>query len=200
MGKVLFRFPVQRVLSITFVFSIMLGFLSVARAETSVALWQGDKKGAVSLTFDGGFSSQFDNAFPLLQQHGLKATVFTLSYDPDEDAVLNLVSDGQEIGSNGMDDWPLTDLDSAWQDHFLLWSQSELQELTGQDVTTFAYPRGVYNADIINKTAVYYIAARTSDTAYPAALNASSPTNMYQLEVINPNDNGDGLVITVLEC
>ena len=84
MGKVQFMFRIQHALSITFIFSIMLGFLSIAKAETSVALWQGDKKGAVSMTFDEiddgdeVLGSQFDNGFPLLQQHGLKATFFVL--------------------------------------------------------------------------------------------------------------------------
>jgi peptidoglycan/xylan/chitin deacetylase (PgdA/CDA1 family) len=167
-----------------------------------VALWQSDKHGAVSMTFDGGeLSSQYNNAFPLLQQRGLKATFFTFSYDPDVDAVLSLAADGQEIGSNGIDDWSLTDLTPAWQDHFLEWSQLDLQELlwesgyAEQDVSVFAYPRGVYNADIIAKTTAYYIAARTADTANPAALNGPtlslSPNWFYQLAVIAPNDNGN---------
>ncbi|MHC4554948.1 MAG: hypothetical protein ACYSUS_06575, partial [Planctomycetota bacterium] len=53
------------------------------------------------------------------------------------------------------------------------------------------YPRGDYNADIIANTAVYYLAARTADTASPVALNVSSP-NIFELEVIAPNDTGQG--------
>ncbi|MHC5120160.1 MAG: polysaccharide deacetylase family protein, partial [Planctomycetota bacterium] len=90
------KLQVRRVLSIAFVISILSGFLSVAKAETSVALWQGDKKSAVSITFDeiddsdDVLGSQYDNAFPLLQQHGLKATFFIFSNNPNENEIVTL--------------------------------------------------------------------------------------------------------------
>jgi peptidoglycan/xylan/chitin deacetylase (PgdA/CDA1 family) len=184
-----------------FVFSIMLGFLSVVKAETSVALWQGDKKGAVSMTFDevddsdGVLGSQYDNAFPLLQGHGLKATFFVFSGDLDAgavgDAVLDLIDDGQEIGSQGITDTSLLTLSPFLQDYQLSKSQLDLQNFAGQEVTTFAYPHGAYDADVIAIADDYYIAARMEDTASPTALNASSPS-MYELAVIAPNDNGTG--------
>jgi peptidoglycan/xylan/chitin deacetylase (PgdA/CDA1 family) len=90
--------------------------------------------------------SQYDNAFPLLQQHGLKATFFIFSNNPNENEIVTLVADGQEIASSGIADQSLTGLTSEWQDHFLDWSQSDLQAVTGQEITTFAYPRGDYNA------------------------------------------------------
>jgi peptidoglycan/xylan/chitin deacetylase (PgdA/CDA1 family) len=121
----------------------------------------------------------------------LKATFFIFSNNPNENEIVTLVADGQEIASSGIADQSLTGLTSEWQDHFLDWSQSDLQAVTGQEITTFAYPRGDYNADIIANTAVYYLAARTADTASPVALNVSSP-NIFELEVIAPNDTGQG--------
>jgi peptidoglycan/xylan/chitin deacetylase (PgdA/CDA1 family) len=192
----------QPVLLVVFVFCAMSSFLSVATADTSVALWQGDKQGVVSMTFDevddtdGVLGSQYDNAFPLLQGHGLKATFFVFSDDLDESAVLTLVDDGQEIGSQGITDTSLLTLSSFLQQYQLSTSQSDLQdtlEVAGYDpnVAIFAYPYGAYDAGVITNTERYYIAARTEDTASPTALNASSPS-MYELAVIAPNDNGTG--------
>jgi peptidoglycan/xylan/chitin deacetylase (PgdA/CDA1 family) len=158
----------------------MLGFLSSVRAETTVALWQSDKKGAVSITFDEindideELGSQFDNAFPLLQQYGLKATFFVFAWNPNENDVLELVADGQEIGSNGISNTPLSPLPD-WQQHYQLsHSQEILQSLTGQEVTTFAYPFGDDWDDggLIANVDDYYIAARTANSNI---LNASSP-------------------------
>ena len=191
MSQVHFRFRMQRVLSTMIVFSILLSSVSIAKAETSVALWQRDKQGAVSMTFDDGFPSQFDNAFPLLQQHDLKATFFQFSGDGDldESAVLTLVADGQEIGSNGFTNTSLVGMASYLQQYQLETSQSALQALTGQEVPTFAYPYGAYDAGVIANTELYYIAARTANSD---ALNASDPNVLYELAVIAPNEYGDG--------
>jgi peptidoglycan/xylan/chitin deacetylase (PgdA/CDA1 family) len=175
-----------------FVFSIMVGFLSVVKAETSVALWQGDKKGAVSMTFeevdDGDEKSGtgFENGFPLLQQHGLKATFFVFAGDPNENDVRALAADGQEVGSFGMSNTPFTSLSPAFQQYQLSQSQTVLEGLTGREVTTFAYPYGDYDTDLIGFVDDYYIAARTANSG---ALNG--PTrDIYKLYIISPTENG----------
>lgn len=143
------------------------------------------------MTFDDGFPSQFDNAFPLLQQYGLKATFFKFSSDPNENNIVALAADGQEIGSHGISDTSLVGLASYLQRYQLETSKLSLEALTGQEVTTFAYPYGAYDAGVVANTELYYIAARTADTASPAALNGTSP-GLYELAVIAPNDNGTG--------
>jgi peptidoglycan/xylan/chitin deacetylase (PgdA/CDA1 family) len=146
------------------------------------------------MTFDDGMISQFNNALPLLQAHGLKATFFIvvdyLGYEAfvDELNIGDLAAAGQEIGSHSRTHPELTSLESWEQDDELSVSQSILQGLSGQDVTTFAYPAGDYDEDVIAMTDDYYIAARTANAW---ALNASSP-NLYTLNIIGPNDGGTG--------
>ena len=195
MNQVHLQFQVQRLRSIAFVFSVMLGFLPITKAETSVALWQGDKQGAVSITFDDGLPSQFDNAFPLLQQHGLKGTFFIISNDIDPDGVGSLVIDGQEIGSHSVSHPHLTQLEPWEQDVEMSHSQSTLQNLTGQEVAIFAYPYGDYNAGVISIADDYFIAAHTTNSN---ALNGSSPS-FYELNVIWPNEAGEANVIPYLK-
>lgn len=159
-----------------------------------VALWQGGKEGAVSITFNNGWDSQYQNAFPALQSRGLKATFYTItSQISDPNVLLQLAADAQEIGSQAVDQNDLTQMTYEQRLYQLSESQLYLQQLTGQDVTTFAYPFGIYDANLISLVKDYYIAARTTDSLElndPAS--SSVPEWFYELVVIGPHDNGEG--------
>ena len=167
---------------------------SSASDETLVCLWQSDKKGAVSMTFDDGLTNQKQNAFPILQEHGFKATFFivTDSLNWSHEVYMNasdiqaLSAAGQEIGSHTVTHPNLTTLSHDDRVAELSQSQSYLQALTGQNVDTLAYPYGNSNSDVINDTKDYYIAARGIASPY---LNASSPVGnqWYNLSVIFPH-------------
>ncbi len=185
-------FPSQRFLSILMVVLSLLSFVSAANADTSVALWQGDKKGAVSITFNNGWPSQYNNAFPILQQYGLKGTFYTVCSGADTNALLTLAADGQEIGSQTLTDRNLKNLSDEQRIIELSQSQEFLQNLTGQKVSTLAYPLGGFNATVINATDDYYIAGRTVD---PTNLNSSLPSGdlIYKLLAIGPHSKyGEG--------
>ncbi|MHC4905437.1 MAG: polysaccharide deacetylase family protein [Planctomycetota bacterium] len=164
--------------------------------SATVALWQGDKNGAVSISFNNGWDSQYQNAFPALQSRDLKATFYTISSQisfPNIIQIQQLVADGQEIGSQAVDPNDLTELPYEQQLYQLSESQAYLQQLTGQEVTTLAYPYGTYDAGVISLAKNYYIAARTTD-----ALELNDPNDsfdsdwFYELVVIGPHDNGGG--------
>jgi peptidoglycan/xylan/chitin deacetylase (PgdA/CDA1 family) len=180
----------KRPLLIVFVISIMLGFLSIARADTSVALWQGDKNGAVSITFDDGSTDQIDLGLPMLKARGLKATFFMigerLQYEWYSENIPPLVEDGQEIGSHGFAHDSLTDMDPNQVEDELYQSQATLQELTGQDVATIAYPYGDHNTYVEDLAKEYYIAARSTD--FPGVLNPADPNEdeLYRLFTTGP--------------
>jgi peptidoglycan/xylan/chitin deacetylase (PgdA/CDA1 family) len=199
--KDVLRLQVQRMFLITFISSFLFGFFSLAKGDTSVALWQGDKKGAVSITFDDGLASQFTYAFPLLQAQGLRATFFIvtnyigyLSYI-DEWDLGEYTADGQEIGSHTESHHDLTKLKTNQLYTELSQSQLMLHDLTGQEVAALAYPFGSYDSTVIAATDDFYIAARTANSN---ALNASTP-NFYELNVIWPNEGGTANVIPYLQ-
>ncbi|MHC5184538.1 MAG: InlB B-repeat-containing protein, partial [Planctomycetota bacterium] len=161
------------------------------------------------MTFDDGLRSQFENAFPLLQEYGLKATFFIYIDDLDQgygdymdpNDILALAQDGHEIGSHSYSHPFLTLLDFWEQDAELYYSQAVLQDLTGQDIATIAYPYGDYDANVMDLTREYYIAARSTDTSddnSPDGLNASSPdpNEFYRLLITEPYpyDVGDQTV------
>lgn len=124
------------------------------------------------MTFDDGLMSQFDHAFPLLQNHGLKATFFIVTgyigypAHVNESHLYEYAADGQEIGSHSYTHPFLSEMEPWEQDAELFQSQTILQNITGQDVTVFAYPYGDGWDDpyVVDLTNDYYIAARTANS------------------------------------
>ena len=188
MNTIQFKYRIPWPLTIVSILLIALNTFSVARGATTVALWQGDKKGAVSITFDDGLSSQVNNAFPILKQRGLKATFYIISGQANTTAIRELAADGQEIASHTVTHPSLTTLSYTQQVYELSQSQLYLQQLTGQKVDTIAYPSGAYNTNVMNVARNYYIAGRSADSGY---LNSSSPTSdqFYRLFAVNPHSH-----------
>jgi peptidoglycan/xylan/chitin deacetylase (PgdA/CDA1 family) len=54
---------------------------AVWTSATRIARWQGDKAGALSLTYDDGSANQFRVALPLMQRRQLPATFFVITGD-----------------------------------------------------------------------------------------------------------------------
>ena len=191
MSKIQLKCRMSLVLEIVTILWIALSTFSIAKGATTAALWGGDKKGAVSITFQGGLPSQFNNAFPILQQHGLKTTFFIISANANQTAVQTLDANGQEIGSQTVTDHSLTTLPYSLQVYEMSQSQLYLQQLTGQKIDTLAYPNGDYNTEVMNIARNYYIAARSADSG---ELNSASPDSnqFYKLVVVGPHDNGAG--------
>jgi peptidoglycan/xylan/chitin deacetylase (PgdA/CDA1 family) len=115
----------------------------------------------VILTFDDGYRSIRDNAWPLLRDHGFDATTFlvtgqiggTNAWDSAErqasllsaDDVLALRRDGMSFGSHTRTHRPLTRLSAAAVEEELRGSRRDLGELLGEPPLTLAYPFNNYN-------------------------------------------------------
>jgi peptidoglycan/xylan/chitin deacetylase (PgdA/CDA1 family) len=108
------------------------------------------------LTFDDGYRSIIDVAWPLVRAHGFDATTFlvtgqiggTNAWDPNErpaallsaDEVLALRRDGMSFGSHTRTHRPLTHLSAATVDEELCASRRDLEDLLGEPMLTLAYP------------------------------------------------------------
>ena len=115
----------------------------------------------VALTFDDGFSSVARNAAPILSSYGVSATVFCVAghvggrndWSTDrpgghvsalvsEDEIGQLVSAGVEIGSHGFSHLPVPEARGEQLLREVCESRELLEQLTGAEVRTFAYPYG----------------------------------------------------------
>jgi len=121
-------------------------------------------KRPVVLSFDDGYEDNFQNAFPALQDHGMKAVFFVLgdrqikanTWDADssmplgplmtEEQILELHRAGFEIGSHSLSHPELSHLqrETAWEE--ISRSRQLLEILLNAEVGTFAFPYGLANS------------------------------------------------------
>lgn len=128
--------------------------------------------GLVSIDFDDGYQSMYDNGLPILDAAGLKSTqyIITQKVGTDEyvtlDEVLQMYNNGHEIGAHTRTHPSLTTLTQAQMTDEVAGSKQDLISW-GITPTTFAYPYGAYNATVeaVVKSAGFR-GARDSDLGY----------------------------------
>jgi len=115
------------------------------------------------ITFDDGCRDNFEVALPILDRFGLKATFFiatgflngTFRTSTGEEysamtpkQVQELAALGHEVGAHTVTHPKLTRLPPTQAYAEIINSKSYLEDLLGSPVTSFAYPKGDYNAAV----------------------------------------------------
>lgn len=140
------------------------GFRTVALDDVVASLRRGTElpSRAVVMTFDDGYRSVYDEAFPVLQEHGMTATVFVTvgasgstsdRLPPFEGRAMLAWSEiremhraGLAIGAHTLTHPDLTRLPTARVDAELRASKAVIEDRVGAEVTSFAYPKGRFDA------------------------------------------------------
>lgn len=149
--------------------------------------------GVVSINFDDGRQSQFDNALPVLQNEGLqgKATFFIVTdymnghfadyMSPTE--VKHLASLGYEIGAHTLHHAHLTQISESAARQQIVGSKEALAAL-GISTRVFAYPFGEYNAAIekLVKESGFSLARSTN-----GGINQKGSIDRYALNRVSTN-------------
>lgn len=128
--------------------------------------------GLVSLNFDDGYQSMFDNGLPILDAAGLKSTQYIITQKVGTDSyvtldeVLQMSNDGHEIGVHTRTHQNLTTLTEAQMTDEIAGAKQDLISW-GIMPTTLAYPYGGYNSAVeaVVKSAGLR-GARDSDLGY----------------------------------
>jgi peptidoglycan/xylan/chitin deacetylase (PgdA/CDA1 family) len=106
----------------------------------------------VSITFDDGYESAYQNALPILEKAHIKGTWYIITKTVDHKSYIttaqlkDLANRGQEIGSHTQTHPHLATLTLAQQKKEISGSVEDLRSL-GINPTSFAYPYGQYNDD-----------------------------------------------------
>jgi peptidoglycan/xylan/chitin deacetylase (PgdA/CDA1 family) len=119
-------------------------------------------RGAVLLTFDDGYQSTFDLAFPILHDLGLRALLFIpsglvgktatwLEQVPDTplmdaDHLRELAANGIEVGAHGMEHVSMPGLSDAELRRNTKDARDALGDVLGTAPRVFAYPDGRFDA------------------------------------------------------
>jgi peptidoglycan/xylan/chitin deacetylase (PgdA/CDA1 family) len=124
----------------------------------------------VVLTFDDGYANFYEEAWPLIRERGMKATVFivtgvvdgTNQWDLEKGEplesllsraqVLELASQGVEFGGHSHNHRDLTSLDDRGLMREITGCQKVLSDLLGQPARSFSYPFGHFNAKVQEAT------------------------------------------------
>jgi peptidoglycan/xylan/chitin deacetylase (PgdA/CDA1 family) len=124
---------------------------------------------AVVLTFDDGYASVVETAWPLLKERGLPATLYVVTgslvgpmrfaWDADHpdprslrlatsDELVEAAGQGLHLGSHTVTHPWLPGLEPALVEHELAESRARLEDLLGRPVRSVAYPTGGWSASV----------------------------------------------------
>jgi peptidoglycan/xylan/chitin deacetylase (PgdA/CDA1 family) len=118
----------------------------------------------VAITFDDGYWSFYAEAFPVLREYGMRATVFLPTGDARHAAsserlptlegremlgwpqIVELARSGIAFGAHSMTHPDLRTLSTEAVAREILGSKDAIEDRLGQPVTSFAYPFGLFDA------------------------------------------------------
>ncbi|MDQ2870708.1 MAG: polysaccharide deacetylase family protein [Acidobacteriota bacterium] len=135
--------------------------ISLSAVVDALAGGEAAPERSVAVTFDDGYRSFAEEAWPRLRAHGFGATVFLVSdhgggdnlwptQKPgvprsallDWDQAGRLASEGVELGAHGRTHAPLPLLSEAEAEAEVAGSRADIESRTGRRVRLFAYPYG----------------------------------------------------------
>jgi peptidoglycan/xylan/chitin deacetylase (PgdA/CDA1 family) len=144
----------------------------------------------VSITFDDGFISQYQNALPILQAAGYKAGFYIITSYPGSirpgymnwDQIRTLAGAGHEIGSHTRTHPRLTTLSPSQLQSEIAGSKADLvAQSVGSD--TFVYPNADMSPAVINAVKdAGYVAARGGNFGLESTL-----ADKHNLSSIHPD-------------
>ena len=106
---------------------------------------------SILITFDDGYMDNYYNAFPILKDFNMVATIFCITSDLDgsyylsKDAVREMSSYGIDIESHTVNHPHLNKMTYDKQLEELVESKKNLEEITGKEINSIAYPFGDFN-------------------------------------------------------
>lgn len=150
---------------------------------------------SIVITFDDGYMDNYNNAYPILKELDMKATIFVIANGIDDGYYLSseqlkeMSDNGIDIVSHTFSHPYLTDLSYDEQLKEFKDSKEKIEGITGKDVFAIAYPFGYLNDDSVKaaKEAGYKLAF-TTDRGYadrdddPLKLNRIYVSSYYSMD------------------
>ncbi len=128
----------------------------------------------IVITFDDGYRSVHDVAFPLLREHGMTATVFLPTGEAPDTGdgsrlpameeremlswgeIREMAAAGIDFGGHTMTHPFLTQVDRARLEHEVRGCQAVIEDALGRPASTFAYPDGRHDVQARTIVADHY--------------------------------------------
>lgn len=119
------------------------------------ALMHKRKDNIVCLTFDDGFSSDWEIVFSMLIKHGASATFFVVTDwlgKPGyltKDQVREMYINGMQIGSHSHTHQDFRKLDTKAVAYELIYSKQILEDVIENEISTFSFPFGYTSPNLV---------------------------------------------------
>ncbi len=111
-------------------------------------------QGMVTLSFDDGWLSTYQNGIPVLNNYGINSTQYIVSGELGNYGYINstqmfdMQSQGHEIAAHSITHADLSTLTNEQITQEVLGSKQDLEALGANTITSFAYPYGTWNENI----------------------------------------------------
>lgn len=164
---------------------------------------------SIVITFDDGYKDNYENAYPVLKEFGLNATVFVITSSVDNEKDYLTSSQLKEMDKNGVDieshtvnHDDLTKIPYDKQVETLKNSKDYLEKLLNKKIKYIAYPYGKWNDEAIKaaKDSGYIMAVTTVGgwsnkkqgiyTLDRVYISANHGMNEFKRRITNPKYNG----------
>ena len=173
----------------------------VVSVEELVSFLQngGNLDKVIAMSFDDGYRNNHTDALPLLKKYNAKASFYVVHRDigktiyMDNDRLIDLLTNGMEIGSHTINHAPLALIDPK----YLPWEVGSAKKfieknLDGYILKGIAYPNGGYNAKVIEAVKEYKFTYGLTGKV-GANTHQSFQKAPYELQRISIVDDGNGL-------
>lgn len=164
-------------------------------------------QGIISLNFDDGLLSTYQNALPILNRAGLRSTQFIVTGRMRDsfasyvkvNQVLAMQSQGHEIGAHTRTHSDLTVLSADILQGEVAGSRQDLLDIGATPINFFAYPFGSYNDTVKQSVqSAGFSAARSSDGGYNLKTQDVFILNRQGIRVYTTVDQAKGYIDTAL--
>jgi peptidoglycan/xylan/chitin deacetylase (PgdA/CDA1 family) len=184
--------------------TIALTMLAVVILSTSNLTKAQSPSGIVTLVFDDGWNSQFNNSFPLMQEHGFVGTYYIITSLVGSGDYMNmsglhaLQAAGNEIASHSVTHPYFTNLTDTEINYECNASKQFLQS-NGFPATNFAYPCGASNSHIDSIVLQYYRSARYSSGGEGYLMSIPPAPIQMSIPMGFPGETGDSNALALDE-
>lgn len=155
--------------------------LNSSGQAVTIADWQGNKAGAISLTFDDSLGGHWTHAAPIMTAAGIRGTFAVITNSVDWDGARAAALDGHEIGSHSTDGNALDVLDFATAATRMQQSHDAIETQIGAAIPGYqchviAWPFGKRRLDVVNDPAYkdLYVSARNAGNSLLASNSYNS--------------------------
>lgn len=149
--------------------------IKIETTPVSIAPYDGNRKAAISYTFDDGIQDQYTLAYPEMKKRGIRATFGIIGSKvggtikatgvPDVpamtwDQIREMYADGFEIANHGYNHKNLTSLGDDWQAE-VTQNDDLIEQEVGQRPLTFIYPYNGKTDEIVAWVESTHVGSRT---------------------------------------